>query len=221
MQGVISAINFIDQIGMLQCEDGRAIGFAREGLEEPELFDFLMLNTRAEFTLNEAGKVRSLRPEQTATAADDRSYELPSEVSFEKGHLRDGYEILDVGKIRLSRTTRVRQRSYVELASLCRSLGGNTLLEVQERSQQRTAMGYAFVYYTVTGFAAAAGRPVSGGGTNASELLQSLNHREIRRIGARYENKAAGKIALRLTGAILLGIFALGFVLSLLFQSPF
>lgn len=216
MQAVICALNLIDEIGRVKTEEGKTCGFAKKSLAEPEDFENLTLGLKVCFELNSEGKVTDLKSLDALNTAADPSYSLPDEVSFEEGHLRDGFEILDVGRFRLSKTTRSRQRTYTELASLCRALGGNTLLEVKERSEQKTAMGYAFIYYTVSGFAAAAGKPDPQGRASSSELMQSLNHQEIKRIGTRHEKVQAGKFALRFAGAALLLIFAAGYLYSIL-----
>lgn len=217
MQAVICALNFIDEIGRVKTADGKTYGFAKKSLNEPEDFNYLTLGLEVSFELNAEGKVTGLKTlGPLSDDSSDPTYSLPDEVSFEQSHLREGFEILDVGRFRLTKTSRNRQRAYVELASLCRSLGGNTILEIKERSEQKTAMGYAFIYYTLTGFAAAAGRPDPQGRASCSELMQSLNHAEIKRIGSSHEHMQAGKFALRFAGAALLLVFAAGYFYSIL-----
>ncbi len=217
MQAYISALNFVDKIGRLQLADSsESYGFSDKALANPEDFAGLSLNLDVSFDLID-GKVRNLVPAALVSADSDGRYFLPDEVSFENTHLRAGYEILDVGRFRLAKTARDENKARVELASLCRALGGNTLLEVTHSSEQKTAMGYAFIYHTYRGYAAVAGRPDEKGDHYASELLQSINHREIERRGQRHENVAAGKIALRILGGVLLLIFCAGYIFTTFF----
>ena len=212
MQGYISALNFIDQTGAVTLVDSdQHYNFSTKALDDPEDFAALAVGLNASFKLID-GRVRDLKPERLVDPDDDRTYQLPDAVSFEPTHLRDGYEILDVGRLQLSKTNRDLGKARAELASLCRALGGNTLLEVSESSELRQFMGYAFIYHTVKGYAASAGRPDERGQANASELQQSINHAEIKRRGLRHTHKAASKLALKLCGALLLLIFCAGYI---------
>ncbi len=215
MQAYISALNYVDRIGKLCATDPSVSTymFSAKALADPENFAFLAVGCTVEFTL-ENGKVRNLQPATLRSVDEVARYSMPDSVSFESGHLRDGYEILDVGRLRLSKMSRDVNKARAELASLCRSLGGNTLLEVTERQEQRTAMAYAFIFHIVQGYVAVAGRPDAQGNMDASDLLSSINHQEIKRRGQQHENKAAGKIALKLLGGVLLLCFAVGYIYS-------
>ncbi len=213
MQAYISALNFVDKIGRLHSSTTAqdCWMFSTKALADPEDFAQLFVGCEVSFEL-EQGKVRQLQPAALRDSAEVARYQLPDAVSFETSHLREGYEILDVGRLQLSRMNRDVHKARAELSSLCRSLGGNTLLEVTERQEQRTAMGYAFIYHHVSGFAAVAGRPDERGAVDASDLLQSLNHREISRRGKQHETKAASKLVFKIVGGVLLALFCAGYI---------
>lgn len=228
MQGQITTYDNKKGVGRVQGEDGHIYRFTRKELAQGEDSSNLVMEMQVSFTpsmdqngYQQASEIVVLN---RAEFAEDSLYMEPESFVVAKEDLVPGYDVLDRGLYALERGDRTEDKAKARLINECTAVGANGLVRYHCEVQLKNAFGYGFNVYRVSGVPVVLGRRVGtraeakevdmGYQFRASELNHRLNQAQIKKAHNLIVNTKLGKLVLKAIGALLLFIFALGFILT-------
>lgn len=220
MQGQITTYDNKKGTGRVQGDDGHIYAFDRNSLARLEDCDSLSVEMKVEFNAeidsegnNFASELVVLNPEDFT---DDCLFIEPGEFVCHKDDLVSGYDVLDRGLYRIERSDRTEENARNRLIRECRAYGANAVVSYKVDVKLKNAFGNGFNIYTASGVPVVLGRRCTDGSGEyrAAELRERLNQKQIKKAHDMIVNTRIGKLVLKGLAAVLLIIFALGFILT-------
>lgn len=228
MQGQITTYDNKKGVGRIQGEDGHIYRFTRNELAQGEDSSNLMMEMQVSFTpsldqngYQQAAEIVVLNREEFE---QDALYVEPESFVVAKEDLVAGYDVLDRGLFALERGERTEEKARTRLINECVAVGANGMVRYHCEVQLKNAFGYGFNIYRVSAVPVVLGRRIgtiaqsqeldTGYQFRAAELQNRLNQEQIKKAHNLIVNTKIGKLVLKGLGALLLFIFALGFILT-------
>ena len=212
MQGTIASYSFKDKVGRIQGLDGNIYTFYQSSFLNPNEEQVVQEGMECDFDIKE-NLVANLRLRDIkAFQYKNQTFKEPAALQLVTGDLPSEFTLIDKAKTAISSTDRVKVGALYNLKHDCVRLGANIILDGIISSKTKNAMGYGFEFYTVEGVPTVVGITDPEGELSRDDLLRRLHHKEILKLKNNQENVKTAKLALKISGLILLIIFFAGFL---------
>ena len=215
MQGVITTYDSRKKEGRIQGEDGHIYYFGAKNLDKAEDEDYLMMDRKVEFNSimdNEQPQAMQVVVLDKTDGSEDPFYSEPPSFVCQSADLDSGYDVLDRGLYRLERGERTEAKARARLIAECSKMGANAVVRYEVTTKLKNAFGYGYELFTAAGVPAVLGRPDPNGEVRKSELMHRIDQEQVKKAHNLIVNTRIGKMVLMGLGAILLIIFAIGFI---------
>ena len=219
MHGVITTYDNKKGTGRVQGDDGQIYFFSRDMVAKAEDIPSLMMEMEADFTPVQ-GEGRMEAHELSLTDPDSFQdkvlyYNEPQGFLCEKEDLVSGFDVLDRGLYRLSRSERSEEKARYALIRECVDLGANALVSYKVETHLKIAIGFSYEVVECSGVPVVLGRLNPNGDARAEDLKHRIDQEEkIKKLHNAMVNTKIGKMVIKGLAAVLIVIFTLGFFLS-------
>lgn len=217
MKGTITYFNADENTGAIQSDDGLLLNFSTESLAPNQDESKLINGCRVDFNLEDKIVVNMLISKEQNLLEDNIFYLEPAQTGIISSGIPDGYELIDSSDITLKREARNSRSLKFAFIDLCEKLGGNVVLDYKEERFTRNSIGFSFYMYRGTarvGLIAKKADSNTDGAQSLRELKHKIRHDGIEKIASDERKSQFGLKLVKISGAILLIIFTIGFFLS-------
>ncbi len=217
MKGTVTYFNTDEDRGAIQSDDGLLLNFSSESLVQSQDLPLLEDGCRVEFELEDSIVVKMTILKEQSLLDDKCFYLEPKEVGLITSGVPSGFELIDSSDIELHREARTSKALKLTFINLCEKLGGNVVLDYKEEQFTRNSIGFSFDMYRGSFRVGLIGKKVddkTDGALSLSELKQKINHENIEKLADDEKKSKLGLKIVKISGAILLIIFTIGFFLS-------
>lgn len=218
MKGTITYFNADENTGAIQSDDGLLLNFSTESLSPNQDESKLINGCRVEFDLDEDKIVENMLISKEQNLLEDNIFYVePSQTGIISSGIPEGYELIDSSDIALKREARNSKSLKFAFIDLCEKLGGNVVLDYKEERFTRNSIGFSFYMYRGTarvGLIAKKADANTDGALSLRDLKNKIRHDGIEKIASDERKSQLGLKLVKISGAILLIIFTIGFFLS-------
>lgn len=220
MHGIITSYDSRKGAGWIQGDDGQIYDFRRQDLQKAEDEAYLRTDTQVDFqgaaTPNADGKKQALNllvlnPQD---CAEKVYYREPENLPTYTEDFVDGYDILDRGLYRLERKDRTEEKALRRLRYDCEQVHANAIVGYKVTTELKNAFGNGFNLYIASGVPVIMGKIAADGECTAEELKRRMDHEKVKKLHSAIVNSRIAKLVFKGVAAVLLVIFALGFILT-------
>lgn len=217
MKGTITYFNADENTGAIQSDDGLLLNFSTESLSPNQDESKLINGCRVDFGLEDNIVVNMLICKEQNLLEDNIFYVEPSQTGIISTGIPEGYELIDSSDITLNREARNSKSLKLAFIDLCEKLGGNVVLDYKEERFTRNSIGFSFYMYRGTarvGLIAKKADANTDGALSLRDLKNKIRHEGIEKIASDERKSQLGLKLVKISGAILLIIFTIGFFMS-------
>jgi hypothetical protein len=217
MKGTITYFNADENTGAIQSDDGLLLNFSTESLSPNQDESKLINGCRVDFELEDNIVVNMLICKEQNLLDDNIFYKEPSQTGIISSGIPEGYELIDSSDITLNREARNSKSLKLAFIDLCEKLGGNVVLDYSEERFTRNSIGFSFFMYRGTarvGLIAKKADANTDGALSLRDLKNKIRHEGIEKIASDERKSQLGLKLVKISGAILLIIFTIGFFMS-------
>ncbi len=217
MKGTITYFNADENTGAIQSDDGLLLNFSTESLSPNQDESKLINGCRVDFELEDNIVVNMLICKEQNLLEDNIFYQEPSQTGIISSGIPEGYELIDSSDITLNREARNSKSLKLAFIDLCEKLGGNVVLDYSEERFTRNSIGFSFYMYRGTarvGLIAKKADANTDGALSLRDLKNKIRHEGIEKIASDERKSQLGLKLVKISGAILLIIFTIGFFMS-------
>ncbi len=217
MKGTITYFNADENTGAIQSDDGLLLNFSTESLSPNQDESKLINGCRVDFELEDNIVVNMLICKEQNLLEDNIFYKEPSQTGIISSGIPEGYELIDSSDITLNREARNSKSLKLAFIDLCEKLGGNVVLDYSEERFTRNSIGFSFYMYRGTarvGLIAKKADANTDGALSLRDLKNKIRHEGIEKIASDERKSQLGLKLVKISGAILLIIFTIGFFMS-------
>ncbi len=216
MKGSVTYYSKEEGKGAIQTEDGRMFSFKREDFASGMDDTLFYTGQTAEFDSFEdkAVQVKALNLDEPKTF---NFYLEPKEINVYTSSEVENYELIDKSAHRLSKVARNPDELKSYFTELCKSLGGNAVLDYEDSKFIRNSIGFS--YYLYRGFASFGVLGIRSESSNDNalsynDLRHRLNHERVEKMALDEKKSKTSLKVLKIAGIVLLIIFSIGFFMS-------
>lgn len=220
MHGMITSYDSRKGAGWIQGDNGQIYDFKRQDLQKAEDEAYLRADVQVNFTAaattNADGKVQALEITVTnpSECGEKVYYHEPENLPIYSEDFAEGYDILDRGLYRLERKDRTEEKALRRLRYDCQQVHANAVVGYKVTTELKNAFGNGFNLYTASGVPVVLGKQAPDGECSAEELKRRIDQDKVNKLHAAIVNARIAKMVFKGVAAVLIFIFALGFVLT-------
>ncbi|WP_031491452.1 hypothetical protein [Succinivibrio dextrinosolvens] len=217
MKGTITYFNAVENTGAIQSDDGLLLKFSTESLSPNQDYSKLVNGCRVDFDLEDKLVVNMVISKEQNFLEDNIFYLEPLQTGIITSGIPEGYELIDSSDIALNREARNSKALKFAFIDLCEKLGGNVVLDYKEERFTRNSIGFSFYMYRGTarvGLIAKRADENTDGALSLRALKHKIRHEGIEKIADDEKKSKLGLKIVKISGAILLIIFTIGFLMS-------
>lgn len=220
MHGKITSYDSRKGQGWIQGDDGHIYDFKYQDLLKAEEESMLRTDMQVDFQPsdqpNADGKKQALElalsnPEEFA---DNVFYKEPENMPIYNEDFVDGYDILDRGIYRIQRRDRSEDKALYRLRYDCQQVKANAIVGYKVTTELKNAFGNGYNLYVASGVPVVIGKASADGDCTAKDLKHRLDQAKIKKMHNVIVNTKIGMMVVKVLGAILLLVFAIGFFMS-------
>lgn len=217
MKGTITYYNAVENTGAIQSDDGLLLKFSTESLVPNQDESMLVNGCRVDFELEDNIVVNMVICKEQNLLEDNVFYVEPQQTGIISSGIPEGYELIDSSEICLNREARSSKALKYAFIDLCEKLGGNIVLDYQEERFSRNSIGFSFYMYRGSarvGLIAKKSDANTDGALSLRDLKNKIRHENIEKFADDERKSKLGLKIVKISGAILLIIFTIGFFMS-------
>ena len=217
MKGTITYFNADENTGAIQSDDGLLLNFSTESLAPAQDDSKLINGCRVDFGIEDKIVVNMIILKDQNLLEDNIFYVEPQQTGIISSGIPEGYELIDSSDIALNREARNSKSLKFAFIDLCEKLGGNVVLDYKEERFSRNSIGFSFYMYRGSariGLIAKKADENTDGALSLRDLKNKIQHDRIEKIADDEKKSQLGLKIVKISGAILLIIFTIGFFMS-------
>ncbi len=217
MKGTVTYFNKTENTGAIQSDEGLLLNFSEDSLKTNQNLSLLVDGCRVDFELKDNIVVNMVICKDQNLLEENEFYLEPKQTGIISSGIPEGFELIDSSEIILNREARNSKSLKFNFIDLCEKLGGNVVLDYKEERFTRNSIGFSFYMYRGTarvGLIAKKSDSKTDGALSLFELKRKIHHDAIEKIASDERKSKIGLKIVKISGAILLIIFTIGFFMS-------
>ncbi len=216
MKGSVTYFSHEEGKGSIQADDGRMLSFKRSSFAKGMDDTLFFIGQSVEFELEDDNVVNLVALNKDEPKAAN-FYLEPKSVNVYSSSDVENYELIDKSTQKLSKVARNPDELKSYFTSLCRSLGGNAVLDYEDSKFVKNSIGFSYYLYRGSAAFGVIGTKAESSNDSAlsySDLKHKLNHAEIEKMATDEKKSQKSLKVLKIAGIVLLIIFTIGFLMS-------